>query len=269
MKLCHPPTLTSVLLFLALILSPWTSAVSGEPGAFYLKGGLGASFSADTDFSDRDCNSSDPAALFGCGTGNNGKSLGSEGDFGTALPLELGAGYQVNEWLRTELLFTYRAGFAYSGTSNFSQIDRTFQQKVDGDVTNFSGMLNAVFDLSPFFNGNCGKLHPLLLGGIGFSYNEIDSMTYQFPTTSTATPDGSTTQFGWNIGAGAAYEFSDRISLELIYRYSDLGRIETDADKMVITRNSDNSVITDSITIDKTRADFSIHEVLFSVVWYF
>ena len=40
----------------------------------YLRGGVGVAFSRDMQFTDDDCQSSSPPALFGCSSGNDGKS---------------------------------------------------------------------------------------------------------------------------------------------------------------------------------------------------
>jgi len=258
----------AITCFTTLVLAA-TAAHSSQPGMFYTKAGLGGSFSRDTTFSDKDCESSSPAALFGCGAGNNGNPLGADGDFGNSVLLEFGGGYQAYQWLRAEILLAYRPSFSFSGSSNFRQIDPSYKQRVTGDASSFSGSFNVIFDVASTIGLSKQRFHPLLLGGIGFSHNRIQSMNYHFPTTVTQTPSGSTTEFSWNVGAGVAYDYTESIGFECIYRYSDLGTIETDADAMVITRRSDNSIISDSIVIGKTHADFTAHELLLSVIWYF
>jgi opacity protein-like surface antigen len=258
----------AIICFTTLVLAS-TAAYAAQPGMFYTKAGLGGSFSRDTAFADKDCQSISPAALFGCGPGNDGSSLGADGDFGNSILVEFGGGYQAYQWLRAEILLAYRPDFSFSGSSNFRQINPSYKQRVTGDASSFSGSFNVIFDVASVMGLSKQKLHPLLLGGIGFSHNRTESMNYHFPTTVTQTPSGSTTEFSWNVGAGVAYDYTESISFECIYRYSDLGTIQTDADTMVITSRSDNSIISDSIVIGKTHADFTAHELLFSVIWYF
>lgn len=258
----------AIVYFTTLVFTA-TAVHAAQPGMFYAKAGLGGSFSRDTTFADKDCESSSPAALFGCGPGNDANPLGADGGFGNSALLEFGGGYQAYQWLRTEILLTYRPDFSFSGSSNFRQINPSYKQRVTGDASSFSGSFSVIFDAASFMGLSKQKFHPLLLGGIGFSHNRIESMNYHFPTTVTKTPSGSTTAISWHVGAGAAYDYSESISFECIYRYSDLGTIETDADTMVITRRSDNAIISDAIVIGTTRADFTAHELLFSVIWYF
>ena len=70
---------------------------AAEPAAadWYLRAGIGLDRPGKTNFTDRDCSSAAPAALYGCGTGGDGAPYRSVGDFGTAIPLELGLGYAV------------------------------------------------------------------------------------------------------------------------------------------------------------------------------
>ena len=59
----------------------------------YLRAGLDLSRPADTHFTDADCASLVPAALYGCGAGDDGAPLRSVGDVGTVAGVELGLGY--------------------------------------------------------------------------------------------------------------------------------------------------------------------------------
>ena len=61
----------------------------------YLRAGLDLSRPADTHFTDADCASLVPAALYGCGAGDDGVPLRSVGDVGTVAGVELGLGYAV------------------------------------------------------------------------------------------------------------------------------------------------------------------------------
>ena len=60
---------------------------------WYLRGGIGLDWSGRTVFSDVDCSSTAPAALYGCGTGDDGAPYRSVGDFGTVPVIEIGLGY--------------------------------------------------------------------------------------------------------------------------------------------------------------------------------
>ena len=225
--------------------------------------------SRDSQFSDSNCSSEDPAALFGCARGNDNKKIGAYGDFGNSTVLDLGVGYRWNEWLRSELSIAYRPGFEFDGTSNFNQISTDFRQTVAADLNSLSGLLITLVEPLTLMGCKTWPLEPIITAGMGFARNSIDSMVYTFPSTTTITPSGRHFDFAWTVGAGLSYVLSANINVELLYRYVHLGEVRTDADTMTILQNSTQSVINDSITIAETKADLDSNEVLLSVVWYF
>ena len=80
-----------------------TGSASAQPASgFYLRAGLDLSRLADTHFTDADCASLVPAALYGCGVGGDGAPLRSVGDFGTVAGVELGLGHAVAPAVRLE-----------------------------------------------------------------------------------------------------------------------------------------------------------------------
>ena len=85
----------------------------------YLRAGIDLSRPADTHFTDADCASLVPAALYGCGVGGDGAPLRSVGDVGTVAGVELGLGYAVAPAVRLEALLTYRPRFTFDGHANF------------------------------------------------------------------------------------------------------------------------------------------------------
>lgn len=259
--------LSFIFFVCCLVFSDETIEAADKTG--YLHLGAGVAFSADTVFSDPDCQSTSPAALFGCAIGNDGRATGAYGDFGNSGILDLGLGYHWNEWLRTELLLSYRPGFAFEGKSNFNQVSTSFAQTVESDVQSFSSMIVGIVRPLALFEVEKQKIEPFLFGGLGGAYNRIDSMRYTFPATATITPDGSHSGFAWTVGAGLSYGLTEKIELELAYRYSDLGKVTTDTGTMTILRRSTNSVINNSIVINETEADLEVNEVVLGVIWHF
>ena len=258
----------SFIVFVSCLIFTNESIEAADKTA-YLRIGAGVSLPTDTVFSDPDCQSTSPAALFGCANGNDGRATGAYGDFGNSGILDMGFGYHWNEWLRTEILLSYRPGFEFDGTSNFNQVSTSFAQTVDADVTSLSGMIVGIVRPLALFQVEKQKIEPFLFGGLGGAYNHIDSMRYTFPATATITPDGSHSGFAWTVGAGLSYGLTEKIELELAYRYSDLGKVTTDTGTMTILRRSTNSVINNSIVINETEADLEVNEVVLGVIWHF
>lgn len=93
-----------------------------QPG-YYLRVGASLDLSSTTRFGDRNCLSTSPAALYGCGTGGDGIARGTRGDFGMAGGVEVGLGYVAVPGLRLETSIAYHPRFAFEGTANFLQTD--------------------------------------------------------------------------------------------------------------------------------------------------
>ena len=100
----------------------------------YLRAGIDLSRPADTHFTDADCASLVPAALYGCGLGGDGAPLRSVGNVGTVAGVELGLGYAVAPAVRLEALLTYRPRFTFDGHANFLE-PRDRQQSVSVDLS--------------------------------------------------------------------------------------------------------------------------------------
>ena len=211
------------LLFAALVL--WSAAPAGVGHAapavgFYLRAGAGIEWAADTRFTDEDCASTSPAALYGCGTGGDGAPYRSAGDFGTATALELGFGYAAAPAVRLEVLVEYRPRFAFGGRANFLEPERL--QSVKADISSLSGMLAAYLDLP-----GTGSFRPFIGVGLGAVRTRIGEMRMTFPKTTTVVPGGSRTGLGWMLTAGVAKALAERTTLDLAWRYTDLGATRT------------------------------------------
>lgn len=201
---------------------------------WYIRGSMGVEWSSDADFHDRHCGSTNPPALFGCGKGRDGRSLGSYGDFGSFPVFELAAGAQPLNWLRTDLSLAYRPDMDYQGQANF--INTPGKQPVTANAESWTVMANLFLEMAELAHLDLGVFKPYLGGGIGLSHNHIDRMTYRFPGLTrhriSITPSGSRTDFAYMVTAGTGIQVSERVILDISYRYSDLGRMETDRGNM-------------------------------------
>lgn len=244
-------------------------SAASENKSIYFRAGVGIAFSEDASFFDVDCSSESPAALFGCITGNDGRAIGAYGNFENSATLDAGVGYVWNNWLRTEISFSYRPDFQFKGSSNFIQLEPTFHQEVEADTESLSVMLVGEIRLLQLFGVNKCLVEPFVMVGMGVARNRIDPMVYTFPDTETITPKGSYTGFAWSAGAGFSYELGVNVELEIVYRYTDLGQVNTDIGTMKIVDRSTGGIINDSIIINGTKADLSVNEALLSVTWFF
>lgn len=107
------------------------------------------------------------------------------------------AGMQLNQF-RTELEYTYREGIKGQAMGGEHKIDT------------MSMMLNGYYDIRMD-----SALYPFISLGIGASKLKVDDV-------------GAGThrdyKFSWGGGAGIAYDISQNVSVDLGYRFLDLGR---------------------------------------------
>ena len=211
----------------AALMAAGVSAVpmAAIAGDFYLRSGIGLDRAADTTFADLDCSSTSPAALYGCGQGTDGAPYRSRGGFGTAPVLEAGLGYVAGPSARLEVLVEYRPRLAFEGRTNFLAPER--RQTVTADLSAISAMLVGFLDLPGLGLPRLGSLDPFVGAGAGFVRTRIGETRMMFPRTTTIVPGAHRTGFAWMLTAGVATALSERTTLDLAWRYTDLDAVHT------------------------------------------
>ena len=99
--------------------TPPVSDTAAASERFYFVTGVVFDWSEETRFQDRNCASTSPAALYGCGNGLDGTPFGARGDFGTMAGFDLGFGYAMTPALRLEALMEYHPSFFLQGSLQF------------------------------------------------------------------------------------------------------------------------------------------------------
>ena len=233
-----------------------------ESGA-YGRLGAGVNWPETGGFKDANCASKQPPALFGCGTGNNGRRLGATGGFDPALVVEGGLGYRFNRWIRAEALLSWQPDLDFKGKSNFRGAAGS-NQPVSGAVSSVAGFGVAYLDLP-----RVGQLRPFLGAGLGVAHNQIDSLNFRFPgigaRARTTTPGGSSSDLAYLLTAGISLPLSSRLDLDLAYRFSDLGNVKTSSGQANVVRPAR----TFSIPIEGTSADLKAQGLLLSLRYTF
>ncbi len=220
-----PAALAAALAVAATAAGMPVAAGAAEAGGLYLRAGLGLDFRAQAAFMDRDCASAAPAALYGCGTGPDGAPRRSAGVFGAAAAIEAGLGYTAAPALRFELLAEYRPRIAFRGRANFLAAGR--RQSVAADLSVLSGMTAAFIDLAGPDARKSGRLAPLVGAGVGLARIAIAETRMTFPATTTIVPGARRIGFAWMATAGIAVALGARTTLDLAWRYTDLGAVRT------------------------------------------
>ena len=192
---------------------------------FYLRAGIALDRPQDARFTDVNCADSAAAVLYGCGTGLDGGPLSALGSFGTMAGYDLGVGYRVSPALRLEGTLQHRPSTAFEGHANFLQT--TGMQAVSANVASLAGLLAAYVDLPALGLPRLGPLHPFVGGGIGLSRLTIDETRMEFPKTTTIVPGEQRVNFAWMPTAGVAASLGGGLTLDIAWRYTAYGAVET------------------------------------------
>ncbi|WP_342738099.1 outer membrane beta-barrel protein [Bradyrhizobium sp. B117] len=209
-------------------------------GGWYLRGDIGFS-----NQSVKSVRKSDEAAY------SQLSSFSQTTDFDTAGIFDVGVGYRVNSWFRTDVTAQYRGKSNFKGTdlltgsaygTPYSGIDN-----YNGSKSELLFLANAYVDL-----GTWWCVTPFIGAGVGASRVNISSFTDSgavnplvspgatpsgFPPVVTAgthssyatAASGSKWNFAWAAHAGLAYKVNPSLTLELAYSYVDLGSGTTGA----------------------------------------
>ena len=205
------------------------------------------------------------AALYGCGTGGDGAPYRSVGDFGTVQAVEVGLGY-VTGAARFELLVEYRPRFAFEGRANFLAPES--RQSVSADLSSVSGMLAVFVDLAGLGLPRPGPFAPFVGAGIGAAHTRIGKTTMTFPATTTTVPGGSRVGLAWMATAGVALALDERVTLDLAWRYTDLGEVRTGRGAgRVVWRDGSREPL--PLDLAPTRARLAGHGVRLSLRYAF
>ncbi len=234
-----PLALGLVLALVAPARAETTAAAAAiqEPASGpYLRLGGGLDWPAAEVFRDADgCASLQPPALFGCGAGEDGRRLGARNSVVQSPVLDAGIGYRFTPWLRAEALLSWRPQVDLSGQANF--LGAGADQPVSVEAESLAGFGVAYVDL-PRLAG----LQPFLGAGLGVARNQVRGVTYRFPaigaTATTSLPSGSSSDLAWLLTAGVSVPLSERLALDLAYRYTDLGALTTASGTAEVVRPS-------------------------------
>lgn len=157
-------------------------------------------------------------------------SQSQHGDFNTAGIFGLGAGYQFNNWLRADVTGEYRGRSAFNGYEVNTFLDNGGNpangfNKYTGTKSEWLVLANAYVDL-----GTWWCVTPFVGAGVGTA--RVSIANYTDVGQSNGTPGGPSSafadsaakwNFAWAIHAGLAYKISPSLTMELAYRYVDMG----------------------------------------------
>ncbi len=118
--------------------------------------------------------------------------------------------------VRTELEYAYRHGLSYDSDPLF--VNAGVPVRATSDLNSHTLMVNGYYDFK-----NQSKFTPFVGAGLGMSWNKTDTDGTVIATGASEVVSRSESSFAWNLGAGVAYELTENMSLDTMYRYTDLG----------------------------------------------
>lgn len=221
-----------------------------EFGGWYLRGDIG--------FSNQRVKHLSNALEAGLDTQIQQASFSSAGIFG------LGAGYKFNNWLRADVTGEYRAPATLNGyeVTTFGGGASNGFNKYTGDKSEWLVLANAYVDL-----GTWWCITPFIGAGVGMANVTVANFTDVGMTTSGGPPVssasfGATTSkwnFAWAAHAGLAYQINPGLTMELAYRYVDMGDGRTGD---LVTFDGTNSIYNPT-----TLKHITSHDLKFGVRW--
>ena len=145
--------------------------------------------------------------------------------FGTAGIFGLGVGYKVNNWFRADVTGEYRGNSQFFGTDRITYTGGVGTDTYHATKNEWVVLANAYVDL-----GTWWCITPFIGAGVGGARVSIANFTDQGivsgapPVTSLAFGDNhSKWNLAWALHAGVAYKVTPNFTVELAYRYLDMG----------------------------------------------
>jgi opacity protein-like surface antigen len=219
----------------------------GCAGPWYLKGFVGA---ANPDVGGIDYE------LFGPNFEFFHKDIKSTPLFG------VGFGYDTGHYFRFDITGEYRGKALFLAQDRYSGAGGSFSPELGGgtneytaDIESWVGLFNTYVDL-----GTWHCVTPYVGAGVGFaSISVLGYKDVNVPNDGVAYGlDHTETNFAWAVYGGLAYEVTPGLTIDLAYRYTDLGDAKTGK---TFTYNNANTA--GSFEIE----DITSHDVMLSVRW--
>jgi opacity protein-like surface antigen len=146
--------------------------------------------------------------------------------FGTAGIFGLGVGYKVNNWFRADITGEYRGNSQFFGTDHLTYAGPSYLvDTYNATKSEWVVLGNAYVDL-----GTWWCITPFIGAGVGGARVAINNFTDQSivsggpPVTGLAFGDNTAKwNLAWALHAGVAYKVTPNFTVELAYRYLDMG----------------------------------------------
>lgn len=176
-----------------------------------------------------------------------------KGSFDSGWMFGIGVGYNFNSWLRADLTGEYR------GKTQFHALDRHAAGSNDytASKSEWVALANLYIDLGTWYG-----LTPFIGAGVGVAYNKIDH--YRDINVIAGgggwADSGTKANLAWAAHAGVSYRVTPGFSVELAYRYLNIGDAKT-AD--TINLDGSNPILNNSTFFNGIYS----HDIKLGVRW--
>lgn len=221
-----------------------------------------------------DGDDSGKAALYG------GQSLFDAGAFNTGLQVHLAAGIRLRSGFRAQLEAGLPRVFDWRGNTNYRNAGK--RQPSEATLDTWQLVLTGLYDLPGWSLGASRTARPYVGAGAGVTGYQVSGYVQRFPDPDdpdgylrrgpggeipfTAVPDGKGRTFAWTLTAGIAVPVLDNAYLDLSYRYTNTGEIETDvADVTIVRYRADGTRREIVVPINATKVDHRTHTLAMSL----
>ena len=145
----------------------------------------------------------------------------------------LGVGYKFNDWFRADVTGEYRGKANFHGSDNVTFTGGQGVDNYSGSKSEWVFMANAYVDL-----GTWWCVTPYVGAGIGMRQHQDQRLPRRWlhlhraassPTATTYAEDATKWNFAWALHAGITYKVTQSMSIDLGYRYIDMGSGTTGA----------------------------------------
>ena len=242
----------------------------------YLSAGVALTRSQDTRFVDGE--DSGHAALYG------NEELFDAGALGNALQFQLALGARLPYQLRAQLELGLASELDWKGNTNYPGSGGHQPSEARLDIRQL--LLAGFHDFPGWEIAPGRRARPYLGAGLGITDYRLSGYVQRFPEPDdsqsylrrgpggeipfTALPGGSGQNFTWMLTAGIAIPISGSTVLDLSYRYTDAGEIQTDIGDIAVVRYREDGTRREiPIPINETSADYRIHSILVALRFQF
>ena len=184
--------------------------VEQPEGAWYLRGDIGVGIISQAEF------------IFEQNPLNSTNFAIQHSSIADTVFFMVGAGYELNSWLRFDVTAEYRTRAAVNAFGIYTFGGGTFGDQYNAFLKTDVFLANAYIDLGTW---NC--ITPFIGFGIGGAYNTFADLTDIGIATSGngIGTNASQLNFAWALHAGLTYNVTQNFAVELAYRYLSYGSV--------------------------------------------